>query len=312
MQAGGGAPLPDAARFNLVDHVAPQKWRPYLRLARIDRPVGWWLLLLPCWWSVALASIHMKSGFPSLTLLALFLVGAIAMRGAGSTYNDIIDRDLDAGVERTRHRPLPSGAVTPKQAALFLVFQALIGLAVLLQFNGFAIVLGLFSLLPVFIYPFMKRITSWPQAVLGLAFAYGGLEGWAAVTGSLAPAAWLCYGAAILWTIGYDTIYAVQDLEDDSIVGIRSTARLFAGNTARAVGLLYAGTVLLLIPALILAGSGPVGFAGLIGFALHLGWQVRRIDTSDVQGALRLFRSNRDAGLILFAGLAIDAALRPF
>jgi 4-hydroxybenzoate polyprenyltransferase len=254
----------------------------------------------------------MKSGFPSLTLLALFLVGAIAMRGAGSTYNDIIDRDLDAGVERTRHRPLPSGAVTPKQAALFLVFQALIGLAVLLQFNGFAIVLGLFSLLPVFIYPFMKRITSWPQAVLGLAFAYGGLEGWAAVTGSLAPAAWLCYGAAILWTIGYDTIYAVQDLEDDSIVGIRSTARLFAGNTARAVGLLYAGTVLLLIPALILAGSGPVGFAGLIGFALHLGWQVRRIDTSDVQGALRLFRSNRDAGLILFAGLAIDAALRPF
>lgn len=310
MQAGGGAPLPDAAKFNLVDHVAPVAWRPYLRLARIDRPVGWWLLLMPCWWSVALASIYLKSGFPNLGLLVLFLIGAVAMRGAGSTYNDIIDRDLDAGVERTRFRPLPSGAVTPKQAAFFLAFQALIGLAVLLQFNGFAIALGFCSLLPVFIYPFMKRITSWPQAVLGLAFAWGGLEGWAAVTGSLAAPALLCYAAAILWTIGYDTIYAVQDLEDDHIVGIRSTARLFAGNTARAVGLLYAGTLLLLIPALVLAGAGPAGWAGLAGFAAHLAWQVRRIDTRDVQGALRLFRSNRDAGLILFAGLALDAALK--
>lgn len=309
MPSGGGAPLPDAAKFNLVDHVAPLGWRPYLRLARIDRPVGWWLLLLPCWWSVALASIHEKLGFPNLWLLALFLIGAVAMRGAGSTYNDIIDRDLDAGVERTRNRPLPSGAVTPRQAALFVAFQAFIGLCVLLQFNRFAILLGFCSLVPVFIYPFMKRITSWPQAVLGLAFAWGGLEGWAAVTGSLAAPALLCYGAAILWTIGYDTIYAVQDLEDDHIVGIRSTARLFAGNTARAVGLLYAGTLLLLIPALTLAGAGPAGWAGLAGFALHLGWQVMRIDTKDVKGALRLFRSNRDSGLILFAGLALDAAL---
>ena len=310
MQASGGAPLPDAAKFNLVDHVAPVAWRPYLRLARIDRPVGWWLLLLPCWWSTALTSIHQKLGFPSLSLLALFLIGAVAMRGAGSTYNDIIDRDLDAGVERTKHRPLPSGAVTAKQAAFFLVFQALIGLCVLLQLNHFAIALGFCSLIPVFIYPFMKRITSWPQAVLGLAFAWGGLEGWAAVTGSLAAPAFLCYAAAILWTIGYDTIYAVQDLEDDSIVGIRSTARLFAGNTARAVGLLYIGTVLLLIPALVLVNAGVAGWLGLAGFVAHLIWQVRRIDTSDVQGALRLFRSNRDAGLILFAGLALDAALK--
>ena len=312
MQASGGAPLPDAAKFNLVDHVAPAAWRPYLRLARIDRPVGWWLLLLPCWWSTALASIDQKLGFPSISLLILFLIGAVAMRGAGSTYNDIIDRDLDAGVERTKHRPLPSGAVTAKQAALFLVFQALIGLCVLLQLNGFAIVLGFCSLIPVFIYPFMKRITSWPQAVLGLAFAWGGLEGWAAVTGSLATPAFLCYAAAILWTIGYDTIYAVQDLEDDSIVGIRSTARLFAGNTARAVGLLYIGSVLLLIPALVLVGAGVAGWLGLVGFSAHLIWQVRGIDTRDVQGALRLFRSNRDAGLILFAGLALDAALKTF
>lgn len=308
MQAGG-TPLPDAAKFNLVDTVAPVAWRPYLRLARIDRPIGWWLLLLPCWWSVALASIATQRA-PDLALLLLFMIGAIAMRGAGSTYNDIVDRDLDAQVERTRFRPLPSGAVTAKQAAIFLAFQALIGLAVLLQFNAFAIVLGFCALLPVFIYPFMKRITSWPQAVLGLAFAWGGLEGWAAVTGALAAPALLCYAAAIVWTIGYDTIYAVQDLEDDSIVGIRSTARLFGGNTARAVGLLYILAVLFLIPALALVGAGPLGWLGLAGFAAHLAWQVRKIDTGDVQGALRLFRSNRNAGLILFAGLALDALWR--
>ncbi len=305
----GGAPLPDAAKFNLVDNVAPVAWRPYLRLARIDRPIGWWLLLLPCWWSVALASIATQRA-PDLGLLLLFMIGAIAMRGAGSTYNDIVDRDLDAQVERTRFRPLPSGAVSAKQAAVFVAFQALIGLAVLLQFNRFAIVLGFCSLIPVFIYPFMKRITSWPQAVLGLAFAWGGLEGWAAVTGTLAAPALLCYAAAIVWTIGYDTIYAVQDLEDDSIVGIRSTARLFGGNTARAVGLLYVATIALLIPALVLIGAGVAGWLGLVGFAAHLVWQVRAIDTRDVQGALRLFRSNRNAGLILFAGLAADAALR--
>lgn len=305
----GGAPLPDAAKFNLVDNVAPVAWRPYLRLARIDRPIGWWLLLLPCWWSVALASIATQRA-PDLGLLLLFMIGAIAMRGAGSTYNDIVDRDLDAQVERTRFRPLPSGAVSAKQAAFFVAFQALIGLAVLLQFNRFAIVLGFCSLIPVFIYPFMKRITSWPQAVLGLAFAWGGLEGWAAVTGTLAAPALLCYAAAIVWTIGYDTIYAVQDLEDDSIVGIRSTARLFGGNTARAVGLLYVATIALLIPALVLIGAGVAGWLGLVGFAAHLVWQVRAIDTRDVQGALRLFRSNRNAGLILFAGLAADAALR--
>lgn len=309
MQAGGGAPLPDAAQFNLVDHLAPVAWRPYLRLARIDRPIGWWLLLLPCWWSVALAAIHQQSGFPPFSLLILFLIGAVAMRGAGCTYNDIIDRDLDAGVERTRHRPLPSGAVTPKQAAVFLVAQALIGLCVLLQFNSFAIVLGFCALLPVFIYPFMKRIMSWPQAVLGLAFAWGGLEGWAAMTGTLAWPAVLFYAAAIAWTIGYDTIYAVQDLEDDPVVGIRSTARLFANQTARGVGLLYVATIAFLIPALMLVGAGVTAWLGLLGFAAHLAWQVVRIDTKNPKGALRLFRSNRDAGLILFAGLALDAAL---
>ncbi|MBU3732640.1 MAG: 4-hydroxybenzoate octaprenyltransferase [Beijerinckiaceae bacterium] len=305
----GGATLPDAAKFNIVDHLAPMAWRPYLRLARIDRPIGWWLLLLPCWWSVALASIATQRA-PDLVLLVLFMIGAIAMRGAGSTYNDIVDRDLDAQVERTRFRPLPSGAVSAKQAAIFVGFQALIGLAVLLQFNRFAIILGFCSLIPVFIYPFMKRITSWPQAVLGLAFAWGGLEGWAAVTGGLTAPAFLCYAAAIVWTIGYDTIYAVQDLEDDSIVGIRSTARLFGGNTARAVGLLYVATIAFLVPALWMVGAGVAGWMGLIGFAAHLVWQVRKIDTRDVQGALRLFRSNRNAGLILFAGLALDAALR--
>ena len=309
MQTGGGAPLPDAAQFNLVDTIAPVAWRPYLRLARIDRPIGWWLLLLPCWWSVSLAAINQQSGFPPFSLLILFLIGAVAMRGAGCTYNDIIDRDLDAGVERTRHRPLPSGAVTPKQAALFLVAQALVGLAVLLQLNNFAIVLGFCSLLPVFIYPFMKRIMSWPQAVLGLAFAWGGLEGWAALTGSLAWPAILCYAAAVTWTIGYDTIYAVQDLEDDPVVGIRSTARLFAHQTARAVGLLYAATIALFIPALVLVDAGLAAWLGLGAFAAHLAWQVLRIDRNNPKAALRLFRSNRDAGLILFAGLALDAAI---
>ena len=302
-------PVPDAPSGNIVDRLAPPSWRPYLRLARIDRPIGWWLLLLPCWWSAAIAASADRSGFPPVTHLLLFLIGAIAMRGAGCAYNDFLDRDLDAKVERTRLRPIPSGQVSPRQAVVFTVLLCLVGLAVLLNFNRFAIVTGFVSMIFVAIYPLMKRITSWPQAVLGLAFAYGGLMGWAAHYGSLSWPAFAVYAAAIAWTMGYDTIYALQDAKDDAVVGIRSTALLFGTRTRTAVGLLYLIALVALIAALRGANAGLAAHAGLMAFGLHLTWQVRRIDIADKAGALMLFRSNRDAGLILFAGLAMDAAL---
>ncbi|MDJ1160020.1 4-hydroxybenzoate octaprenyltransferase [Chelatococcus sp. SYSU_G07232] len=311
MQAAPGVdrPVPDAPAGNWVDRRAPVFTRPYLRLARIDRPIGWWLLLLPCWWSTAAAAIAAGQGFPSLAHLALFLVGAVAMRGAGSTYNDIVDRELDAKVARTRNRPLPSGQLTVAQAAAFLVLQALVGLAVLVQFNGFAVGLGLGSLAVVAVYPFMKRITSMPQLVLGFAFAWGGLMGWAATFGRLDAPAFLIYAAAIAWTVGYDTIYALQDIDDDPIAGIKSSARLFGERAALGVGLCYAAALASLAGALALIGVGPVAWAGFLAFALHLAWQVKSIDRRDGAKALRLFKSNRDAGLLLFAGLALDAVI---
>jgi 4-hydroxybenzoate polyprenyltransferase len=222
--------LPDA-QSGWLARALPPACRPYLQLARIDRPIGWWLLLLPCWWSTALAGVASRAA-PNVLHLALFLVGSIAMRGAGSTYNDIVDRRLDASVARTRNRPIPSGRVNVTSAVAFLAAQALVGLAVLLCFNFFTIALGLGSLAIVAVYPFMKRITSWPQAVLGLAFSWGALMGWAARFASLAAAPVLLYLAAIFWTMGYDTIYALQDMEDDAIVGIGSTARRFGAASA--------------------------------------------------------------------------------
>lgn len=297
----------DAVAGHWADRWAPRSWRPFLRLARIERPVGWWLLLLPCWWSAALAAIADERTLPDPWHLALFLVGAIAMRGAGSTYNDIADRDLDARVERTRSRPLPSGQVGTRAAAIFLAAQALVGLCVLLQFNGTAILVGIASLLPVAVYPFMKRVMPMPQAVLGLAFAWGALMGWVALFGHLDPPALWLYAGTIAWVIGYDTIYAVQDIEDDEIAGISSSARLFGDRLILAVGLCYGASVSLMVPALYLAGAGPVGWLGLALFAAHLARQTLRLEPRDGLGALTLFRSNRDAGLILFAGLAADA-----
>ncbi|MGY2052820.1 4-hydroxybenzoate octaprenyltransferase [Methylobacterium sp. JK268] len=290
-----------------VDRHAPASWRPYLRLARIERPIGWWLLLLPCWWSAALAATASGRVGPNLWHLALFLVGAVAMRGAGSTYNDIADRDLDARVERTRLRPLPSGRIRVRQALAFLVAQALVGLAVLLQFDGFAIVVGVCSLVPVAIYPFMKRVMPVPQLVLGLAFAWGALMGWAGLLGRLDPAPLWLYAGAIAWVIGYDTIYAVQDIEDDEIAGIKSSARFFGSHVRGAVALCFLVAFGCVAAALRLAGCGLLGLAGLALFGAHLAWQVRGLDPRDGARALRLFRSNRDAGLILFAGLALDA-----
>lgn len=304
------AGVADAVAGHWVDRLAPLGLRPYLRLARIDRPIGWWLLLLPCWWSSALAATAKGLVFPPAWHLLLFFVGAVAMRGAGSTYNDIADRDLDAQVERTRRRPLPSGQVSAKAAAVFLALQTLVGLSVLLQFNGTAVLVGICSLVPVAIYPFMKRVMPMPQLVLGLAFAWGALMGWVALFGRLDAPALLLYAGSVAWVVGYDTIYAVQDIEDDEIAGIRSSARFFGDRLKLAVGLCYGLCVGLIAAAMAAAGSGPVGWLGLALFGAHLGRQVLRLRERDGQGALALFRSNRDAGLILFAGLAADCVVR--
>lgn len=302
-------PLPDAAPGNWVDTHAPRPWRPYLRLARIERPIGAWLLLLPCWWSSALAAGAAGTS-PDLWHLFLFLVGAVAMRGAGTTYNDIVDRDLDAQVARTRNRPLPAGQTGVRRAVAFLLALCLLGLSMLMQFNRETILLGFASLAIVAAYPFMKRITSMPQLVLGLAFAWGGLMGWSAVFGRLDAPAWLTYAAAIAWTVGYDTIYALQDIEDDSVVGIKSSARLFGARVREGVGGCYLAAALLLAGALALAGAGPAAWAGLALFAAHLARQVKSIAPGDGPLALSLFKSNREAGLLLFAGIALDAVLR--
>ncbi len=278
---------------------------PFVQLARLDRPTGWQLLLAPCWQATALAGLALHRG-PDLRHLLLFLIGAIAMRGAGCTYNDILDRKLDAGVERTRNRPLPSGRVTIGAAAAFLVAQALVGLAVLLSFNRFSISLGIASLGVVAVYPLMKRVTSWPQAALGLAFSWGALMGWSATFASLALAPVLLYLSAFSWTIGYDTIYALQDARDDAIVGIRSTARLFGARARLGVGLFYAACAALALAAIELAGGGLIALAGWLAFSAHLAWQVSSIEGADPAAALRLFRSNRDAGFILFAGIALQ------
>jgi len=297
------------ATGNWVDSLAPAWARPYLRLSRLDRPIGSWLLLLPCWWSAALAQIAAHARAPSLWPIALFFVGAFAMRGAGCTWNDIVDRDLDKAVERTASRPIPSGQVGVAQAAAFLVLQALLGLAVLLTFNGFTIALGVASLAIVVVYPFMKRITFWPQIVLGLAFSWGALLGWAGAFGRLDLPALLLYAGSISWVIGYDTIYAHQDRDDDALIGIKSTALLFGPRTKPMLALFYGGAVILLGAAGFSAGAGLVFTLGLLAFAAHLGRQIVRLDIADPDNCLAVFKSNRDAGLILFAGLLLDAAL---
>jgi 4-hydroxybenzoate polyprenyltransferase len=301
--------LPDARPTSLVLRLTPNFALPFVQLARLDRPAGWQLLLAPCWQSTALAGLAAHRG-PNLWHLALFFVGAIAMRGAGCTYNDILDRKLDAGVERTKGRPLPSGRVSVGAAAAFLVAQALVGLGVLLSLNRFSIELGFASLAIVAVYPLMKRVTSWPQAVLGLAFSWGALMGWSATYGALAPPALLLYASAFCWTIGYDTIYALQDARDDAIVGIKSTARLFGAHARLGVGLFYLLTALLAQGALLTAGAGAVAELGWAAFCAHLFWQLAQFEGANPAMALKLFRSNRDAGLILFAGIALEGWLR--
>ena len=296
------------ATGNWVDGLAPSYTRPYLRLARLDRPIGSWLLLMPCWWSVGLAGMH-NDRFPSLWHIVLFFIGAFAMRGAGCTWNDLVDRDLDGRVERTRSRPIPSGQVTVAQATMFMVAQALVGFLVLIQFNHFTVATGIASLLVVVIYPFMKRITYWPQIFLGLAFSWGALMGWPAAFGRLDWPAIVLYAGSILWVIGYDTIYAHQDRDDDLLIGIKSTALLFGERTPTMLATFYAGAIVLIAAAGFMAGGGIIFTIGIVGFAVHLAWQVSRLDIDDPVHCLVLFKSNRDAGLILFGAMLLETAI---
>ena len=311
----------DAPSGHWVYRVLPRGLWPYAQLARWDRPIGWQLLLWPCWWSAALAASayarpddSLASLLPTLPTLLLFLVGAVAMRGAGCTYNDLVDEGIDNQVERTRSRPLPSGQVSRRQAWAFLIMQALVGLAVLLQFNSFTIPLGLCSLVVVAIYPFMKRITNWPQFVLGLAFSWGALMGWAAEFGDIDGPAILLYAGSILWVIGYDTIYAHQDKEDDAIVGVHSPARLFGANTKPWLVGLYGGALVCFAVAFATAQAPVVALAGLIAAGAHMARQIITLDIDNPDQCLRLFKSNNTVGWLIFAGLiggALWVALKP-
>ncbi|MGV1870636.1 4-hydroxybenzoate octaprenyltransferase [Agrobacterium rosae] len=300
----------DAPSNNWVYRILPRTLWPYAQLARWDRPIGWELLMWPCFWSAAMAANaaqHLGTFSWGLLLFHLFLffAGSVAMRGAGCTYNDLVDHEIDMAVARTRSRPLPSGRVSRKQAKIFIVAQALVGLAVLLCFNGFAILVGLSSLVFVAIYPFAKRFTNWPQFFLGLAFSWGALMGWAGQFGSLSVSPVLLYVGAIAWTIGYDTIYAHQDREDDTAVGIGSTALLFGDETHGWLIGLYGAALVFIFLAFLTAGVNWVGYLGLVVSAFLLFRQVKVLDIDNVEQCLALFKSNNRVGLLIFAGLLL-------
>lgn len=304
----------DAVRGNWVDRLAPSWSRPYLRLSRADRPIGTWLLLLPCWWGLLLAAGSLgRFGWPETWIALGCALGAWLMRGAGCTWNDITDRKIDAQVARTASRPIPSGQVSVRGAVLWMILQAVLAFAILITFNRTAIALGVASLALVAIYPFAKRFTWWPQVFLGLAFNWGALLAWAAVTGSLSWAPVYLYLAGIAWTLFYDTIYAHQDSEDDALIGVKSTARLFAEDTPRYL-LIFMVLAVLLMTAAIIAALVPqanalalvIALGGPWAFGWHLTWQMRQLDISDGLICLRLFRANRDAGLIVALFLAVS------
>ncbi len=309
----------DAVEGNWVDRLAPAPWRPYLRLSRADRPIGAWLLLLPCWWGLLLAVNADPAGprWEDLWIFAGCFMGAFLMRAAGCTWNDITDRHFDAQVARTRSRPIPSGQVSVSGAIVWMVAQSLAALLILLTFDSAAIILGFVSLLPVAIYPFAKRFTWWPQVFLGIAFNWGALLAWAAHAGGLGWPPVLLYLSGMAWTLFYDTIYAHQDKEDDALIGVKSTARLFGARTrAWLAGFLVASVALMglaVLLAMLPAGASPLALvlalAGVMGFGWHLNWQLRRLDIDDADVCLHLFRANRDAGLIpvLFLAAAVAA-----
>ena len=313
----------DALRGSWVHRFLPQSVWPYAQLARWERPIGWKLLMWPCWWSATMAMANMTQlpvmggmGWAFLAtllpLLVLFTAGAFVMRGAGCTYNDLVDEDIDAQVARTRSRPLPSGRVTKKQAAGFLALQLLTGLVILLQFNWTTIVTGFISVVTIVVYPFMKRITWWPQLFLGFAFSWGALVGWTAIMDAMNWPAVILYIGCIFWVIAYDTIYAHQDIEDDALVGVKSTARLFAGNTKPAVSALYAAALVLFSIAFWLTAMPWPAWLGLAAGAGHMIWQVKTLDIHDPANCLYRFKSNSGFGWLLFAGLFASALLPQF
>jgi 4-hydroxybenzoate polyprenyltransferase len=299
----------DADVGNWVDRFAPASLVPYLRLARVDRPIGFFLLALPCFWSVSLAGRSIDEPYPDLWLLFLFAVGALVMRAAGCTYNDLVDREIDAQVARTRSRPLPSGQVTPRAALIFMLALCLIGLVVLLSFNSTTVWLG-FGVIPIVaLYPFVKRFSYWPQAVLGLAFNWGALLGWPAVLGRVDWPAVVLYAGAVAWTIGYDTIYAHQDREDDDLIGLKSTALKFGRATKPWLALLYAIAWFAIVAAGIMAHAGTAFLLGMTTAAAQLAWQVLTLDIDDAENCLKRFRSNRDFGAIVLAAILMDMVL---
>ena len=302
MSSQTSAALPDAAPANWVDRHAPEGLRPWLKLGRLDRPIGVWLLLLPGWQGVALASAELGRG-PDVVLLAKIFFGALAMRSAGCAWNDILDRDVDAKVARTAMRPVASGRISIKQALAFIAFCAAVGLAILLTLDKAAIVLGIASLIPVAAYPLMKRITWWPQAWLGLTFNWGALLGYAAVAGRLGWPPVLLYLGGIFWTLGYDTIYAIQDMEDDALVGVKSSALRLGPDLQRGVLVFYGLAFLLALGAAWSANLGPLFLPFAALYAVQLSRQAAKVRLDDGGLALRLFRSNREAALTLFAGL---------
>ena len=293
-----GAPVSQASDIRAgdwVDRFLPGRLRPYARLARLDRPIGTWLLLLPCWWSTALAA----HGTVRWDLFLLFGIGALSMRGAGCVINDLWDRDIDARVARTADRPLASGAIGVPAALLYLGLLLLIGLAVLVQLNGPAIATGFAIVVVIVLYPLAKRVTFWPQVVLGIAFNWGALVGWVAIRGTIETPALLLYAAGILWTLGYDTIYAHQDKEDDAKIGVRSTALLLGTNTRPWLAFFYAAATVLMIAAGIAADARWSYYGALAAAALHFFWQVKTLDLDDPKDCLAKFKSNRDAGLAI-------------
>ena len=337
------APLPDAGK-NWVDARAPEGLKPWLKLGRFDRPIGIWLLLLPGWQGIALALAHYRTtpDLYDLWLFVGFAIGACLMRAAGCAFNDIVDRDIDLKVARTAARPIPSGRIRVRQAWRFVIGCSLVSLAILLTLNLTAVLLGVGSLALVAAYPFMKRITWWPQAWLGLTFNWGALMGYAAATGALSFLVWaggqykvatgewltfavapgvngeltiaamLLYVGGVFWTLGYDTIYALQDIEDDAMVGVKSSARRLGKGVKTGVAAFYALAVLSAGTAGAVAGSGAIFYVGLVAYAAHLAWQVRSLRPADGALALKLFKSNRDAGLILLAAIALGAVSLPF
>lgn len=298
--------VPDSERAGLIG-LLPTAARPYAMLARLDRPIGWWLLYWPCAWGLLLAG-GVRTHWP---FLLWFLIGSIAMRGAGCVYNDIVDRDLDAQVDRTRNRPLVAGTVSVRAAWIWLGILALIGLGVLVQLPLFAAMVALASLIPVAAYPFMKRITWWPQAWLGIVFSWGAPVAWATVAGALEPPLYWLYAGSILWVIGYDTIYALQDMDDDAMIGVRSSARALGGRVRAGVAGFYAGALVLWSVAIWLVRPDWLALLTLLPMAAHLGWQVATLDPADGAGALARFRSNRFAGLLMALACLTVGSLAP-